>query len=219
MNCVSNCRTIWHNDLQGNERLTDPVEIELPLFPLRTVLFPEGPLPLRVFEPRYLDMVSSCMRSSSGFGVVMIEQGEETGPASFANIGTIARIVDWYQGSDGILGITAIGEQRFEVSSLGVQNDGLNTATVRLLAEPPSLELPSGYSHLAEILKSVLDDFGRLYADHEKRYEDAAWVAYRLAEILPIAAEDKQRCLEAATTEARLGMVGELVQSIRPGSS
>ncbi|MEL7536031.1 MAG: LON peptidase substrate-binding domain-containing protein [Pseudomonadota bacterium] len=197
--------------------MTDPTDTTLPLFPLRTVLFPEGPLPLRVFEPRYLDMVSRCMRESSGFGVVMIEQGNETGAASFARIGTVAKIVDWYQGSDGILGITAIGEQRFSVTQHGVQNDGLNTASVELLGEPPSLPLPSGYSHLAEILKSVLDDFGRLYADSEKRYDDAAWVSYRLAEILPISAEDKQRCLEAESTEVRLGMVGELVQSIRPG--
>ncbi|MEM1262281.1 MAG: LON peptidase substrate-binding domain-containing protein [Pseudomonadota bacterium] len=191
----------------------------LPLFPLRTVLFPEGPLPLRVFEARYLDMISRCMRESSGFGVVMIEQGQETGPASFASIGTIAEITDWYQGSDGILGVTAVGKQRFRVVDRDIQDDGLHTAAVEWLDEPPSLELPSEYSHLAAILQSVLDDFGRLYAGSDKRYDDAAWVSYRLAEILPISAEDKQRCLVASSTQDRLSIVGELVQAIRPGNS
>ncbi|MEM8982620.1 MAG: LON peptidase substrate-binding domain-containing protein [Pseudomonadota bacterium] len=194
-------------------------EQTLPLFPLRTVLFPEGPLPLRVFEARYLDMISRCMRESTGFGVVMIERGQETGPASFAEIGTVAEITDWYQGSDGILGVTAVGKQRFRVIERSVADDGLNTATVEWLEEPPSLALPSDYSHLAAILQSVLDDFGRLYAGSDKRYDDAAWVSYRLAEILPISAEDKQRCLEAPSTAVRLEIVGELVQAIRPGST
>ncbi len=190
----------------------------LPLFPLRTVLFPEGPLPLRVFEPRYLDMISRCMRESRGFGVVLIEEGNETGQARYANVGTVANIVDWYQGSDGILGVTAIGAERFRVERADVQADGLNIGHCSALPEPATLPLPADFDHLADILKSVLDDFGRLYAEHEKRYDDASWVACRLAEILPIAAADKQRCLEADSTPERLAMVAELVRSIRPGS-
>ena len=87
----------------------------LPLFPLSTVLFPEGPLPLRVFEPRYLDMISRCLREAAGFGVVLIVSGSDTGAVETSTVGTVARIVDWYQGSDGILGITARGTRQFRL--------------------------------------------------------------------------------------------------------
>ena len=82
--------------------------MQVPLFPLNTVLFPGGPLPLRIFEPRYLAMVSDCVSNDSPFGVLLIRKGGETGPASTHEVGTLARISDWYQGSDGLLGITAI---------------------------------------------------------------------------------------------------------------
>ena len=87
--------------------------MEVPLFPLNTVLFPGGPLPLRIFETRYLDMVSRCMKDDLPFGVLLIREGAEVGPAATCDVGTLARIVDWYQGSDGLLGVTAIGTERF----------------------------------------------------------------------------------------------------------
>ena len=86
--------------------------MEVPIFPLNTVLFPGGPLPLRIFEPRYIDMVSHCMKTESPFGVLLIREGSEAGQATTFDIGTLARITDLYQGSDGLLGVTAIGEQR-----------------------------------------------------------------------------------------------------------
>ena len=104
---------------------------ELPLFPLHTVLFPGGPVPLRVFETRYLDMVSSCLKGEGDFGVILIEEGSETGPVSLHETGTVARIRDWYQGSDGILGLTVVGERRFRLQSVARQHDGLNVARVR----------------------------------------------------------------------------------------
>ena len=100
--------------------------IQLPLFPLHTVLFPGGPLPLRIFEARYLDMVSQCLQEDSGFGVCMIRHGREVGePASTENMGVVARIVDWHQRHDGLLGITAIGEQRFRIASVRIQDNQL----------------------------------------------------------------------------------------------
>ena len=87
--------------------------MEIPLFPLHTVLYPGGPLPLRIFEQRYLDMISRCLKSESLFGVLLIKNGNEAGLAETWNVGTLAKIVDWYQGSDGLLGVTAIGQQRF----------------------------------------------------------------------------------------------------------
>ena len=83
--------------------------MQVPLFPLNTVLFPGGPLPLRIFEPRYIDMISERMKADAPFGVLLIREGQEAGAATTFHIGTLARIADWYQGSDGLLGVTAIG--------------------------------------------------------------------------------------------------------------
>jgi Lon protease-like protein len=100
--------------------------MQAPLFPLNTVLFPDGPLPLRIFEPRYLDMISGCMKQDKPFGVLLIKDGHEAGPATTHSVGTLARVTDWYQGSDGLLGITAIGTERFRLQSVEQQSDGLN---------------------------------------------------------------------------------------------
>lgn len=168
----------------------------IPLFPLSTVLFPGGPLPLRVFEPRYLDMISRCLREDSEFGVVLILSGRDTGPVETSDVGTLARVVDWYQGSDGILGITARGTRQFRLHGISRQADGLYVGDVELLPEIPRLALPQEFEPLATVLASVIDDLGRLYDAIDKRYEDAAWVGCRLAEILPMPPADKQRCLE-----------------------
>jgi Lon protease-like protein len=126
----------------------------IPLFPLKTVLFPGGPLALRIFEPRYIDMVRRCMREEQGFGVVLINEGEETGPASFHSCGTLARIVDFEQLPEGLLGLATLGEKRFRVLRHTAQPDGLNTGTVRFLDPEPSLDLPDEYAHLAELVAS-----------------------------------------------------------------
>lgn len=191
----------------------------IPLFPLRTVLFPDGPLPLRIFETRYLDMISQCMRDESGFGVVLISRGVESGRSVFHDIGTVAKIVDWYQGSDGVLGITATGEERFRVLERDVAADGLNFGRVETLPEFVVKPLPAAYDFLADILKGVLDDLGRLYESYERRYEDANWVGCRLAEILPIKPEDKQRCLEIDDSLERLEVIRGLVRTVRGGSA
>lgn len=192
---------------------------ELPLFPLRTVLLPEGPLPLRVFEPRYLSMISQCLRNDEGFGVVLLSKGSETGPATFHNIGTIAKITDWYQGSDGILGVTAMGKERFVAHDSRVADDGLNIGTVERLADIPVMELPEDCQYLADILRDVLDDFGTLYKDARRDFNNADWVSCRLIEILPATPEDKQRCLECNSASERLSLVRELVRAVRGTSA
>ena len=115
---------------------------EIPLFPLRTVLFPGGPQPLRVFEPRYLDMLSRCMKTDSRFGVILIQEGQETGPADLWEVGTAARVVDWYMGSDSVLGITTLGTRRFRLRSRSIQPDGLNTGVVQMWEDEPLIPLP-----------------------------------------------------------------------------
>jgi len=186
-------------------------DMQIPLFPLNTVLFPGGPLPLRVFEPRYLDMISRCMKSDSPFGVLLIREGNEVGPATTYNIGTLAKVVDWYQGSDGILGITAMGTQRFRLLTAERQDDGLNVGDVELLPDAPLSEVPDQYQSLPPILESVMNDLGRLYENLEFRLNDAAWIAYRFAEILPIDLEQKQAFLESNDVSAFLGRIDEVL--------
>jgi uncharacterized protein len=170
---------------------------QLALFPLGTVLFPGGPLRLRIFEPRYLDMVRRCLKESHTFGVVLILEGEEAGAAaSVAATGTDARVVDFDALPDGLLGIDCLGEQRFRVVRRWQQEDGLNFAEVEYLAADPPCSLPAELAHLGELLREVLPRLGERYAHVEARYEDAGWVANRWAEVLPITPTDKQQLLE-----------------------
>lgn len=187
--------------------------MQIPLFPLSTVLFPGGPLPLRIFEPRYLDLISSCLRNDSAFGVLLIREGGETGPATTYSTGTLARITDWYQGSDGLLGVTAVGEHRFRLTSSHQQANGFSIGEVEVLPDEPTMPLPDEYRVMAEILAGVLDDLGRLYESLESHYDDAGWVSARFVEILPIALEKKQLCLESGDPVERLKIVRDLLQS------
>ena len=194
--------------------------MRIPLFPLNTVLFPGGPLPLRIFEARYIDMISERMQSDAPFGVLLIRDGDETGRASTYDVGTLARITDWYQGSDGLLGITAIGEQRFQLLAAERQADGLNIGEVELLQNEEPMPLPEQYKGMATILAGVLDDLGRLYESLERQYDDASWVSYRFVEILPIDLDQKQQCLERADPAERLRLVNELLDSVKsPGAA
>ena len=188
--------------------------MKIPLFPLHTVLYPGGPLPLRIFEPRYLDMISKCIKNDSLFGVLLIKTGGEAGPATTYDIGTLARITDWYQGSDGLLGITAVGEQRFRLLSSSREPDGLNIGDIELIPTGITRTLPDEYRPLANILSGVLEDLGRLYETLDKKYDDAGWVGYRFAEILPITPEQKQNCLEADDPVGRLEMMREVLDTV-----
>jgi len=183
--------------------------MEIPLFPLNTVLFPGGPLPLRLFEPRYLDMISRCLKDDTPFGVVLIREGQEAGPATTFDVGTLATIVDWYQGSDGLLGITARGTDRFRILEASRQDDGLNVGKIEILPAQAPIPLPDIYKALPQILESVMNDLGRLYEDLERYFDDAVWVAHRFAEILPIDLQQKQEWLENEDVLLCLKMVEE----------
>lgn len=182
----------------------------LPLFPLNTVLFPGGPLRLRIFEPRYLDMVSRCMRESSNFGVALIIQGREAGGiARTTSVGTTARIVDFERLDDGLLGITARGEQRFSIIEVKTQSDGLNIADVSFLPDEPVMEIPEDLGILAELLKQAFAQVGTAYGDEPPLYGNASWVGMRLAEILPLPMPEKQQCLEMDNAVERLRLLRE----------
>ena len=184
--------------------------ISISLFPLHIVLFPDGPLPLRIFETRYVDMVRRCMRESEAFGVVLIREGRETGPAETFGVGTMAKIVDFHPLSDGLLGLSCVGQERFRISSSRRQADGLNLADVERLAPEPSMPVPARHARLAELLNSVLPQLGEVYEGFKMRLDDAAWVGHRLAEILPIPLPDKQACLELDDPIQRLDVLAPL---------
>lgn len=189
--------------------------MQISLFPLQTVLYPGGPLPLRIFEARYLDMISSCLRDDTPFGVVQIRRGSETGPATTFEVGTLAMITDWYQGSDGILGVTAIGTERFRINSVTQGPDRLLHADAEILPPAPSVPLPEEYLPLVQILDGVLADLGRLYEDLPRQYDNAVWISYRFAEILPFTAEEKQTCLEIDDPLERLQLIRTALRDVR----
>lgn len=184
---------------------------EIALFPLNTVLFPGGALPLRIFETRYIDMVSRCLKNEQGFGVCLIQEGSETGKAKMHRVGTLAEIGDWNRGEDGLLQVLAKGMQRFRVISTRIQVDGLNLGEVELLPDDALLAVPEAQQQLPEILRQVLL---QLEAQQDEiNYADAGWVANRLAEVLPISLAQRQYLLEAEPVK-RLEILQTLVQSL-----
>jgi hypothetical protein len=186
-----------------------------PLFPLNTVLFPGGPLPLRIFETRYVDMVRYCMRQRCPFGVVLIRAGSEVGTSGAGDtteVGTTARIVDFNAMPDGLLGITCIGERKFTVAKRWQQDDGLHRGDIEFAAPEEQVDLPGEFQHLGELLRKVLPELGELYANVPKHFRDAAWVGCRLAEILPISLSEKQYCLELDDPVARLARLNPLIR-------
>jgi Lon protease-like protein len=179
---------------------------QIALFPLGTVLFPGGPLPLRIFEARYIDLVRRCLRENTGFGVILLREGQEagSGPTQTFDVGTYARIVDFSAQADGLLGIEARGERRFRVVERSRARDGLNLAQVEWLAEEAVVALPEDFADLGPALDYVLGHVGEPYASLERHLDDAGWVAGRLAEILPLPVEHKQHCLELDDPVERL---------------
>jgi hypothetical protein len=157
----------------------------IPLFPLRTVLFPAGELSLRIFEARYLEMVSRCLRDDMPFGICLIRSGSEVGPgADFARTGTSARILDWERRPDGLLGIVARGERRFSVRASATDDSGLHWGDVdwRDDAAAPS---DAAAQRLCSLLRRVAAAEGWGGALTPERLGDIAWVSYRIAERVP----------------------------------
>lgn len=179
---------------------------ELPLFPLHAVLFPDGLLPLRIFETRYVDMVGLCMREASPFGVVLIRSGAEVGTAAVetAELGTTARIVDFSKLPNGLLGITCKGERKFRVLKRWLRSDGLHVGDVEYLVPEVATQVPREYQHLVALLRKILPQLGEHDAEDVGNFADASWVGCRLSEILPVGLTDKLSLLEIDDPVARL---------------
>ena len=189
----------------------------VPIFPLRTILFPGSKLPLRIFEPRYLDMVSLCLRSNIEFGIVLSRKVPQPGMFETYATGTLAKIIDWNQGDDGLLGITTLGTNKFELLSITKQEDGLNIGEIRILEKEEDFKAPPNFDNMISLLEAILEDVD-LYHERDKFFESASWVSFRFAEILPLKIEDKQKCLEFDDPILRLNFLEPLIKLIREKS-
>ena len=183
----------------------------LPLFPLRTVLVPGAALGLRIFERRYLDMVRDCGRGGSGFGVCLILEGEEVGaPATQAAWGCEAVIEDFDTTPEGLLALRVRGTRRFQVLHARVRDNGLVMGDVRFHDDVPetpgaSLRLRPEHALLAELLRRIMEQVGGEHADHAPAlFEEAPWVGWRLAELLPLSDAQRQTLLQLDDPHARL---------------
>ena len=180
--------------------------IDIPLFPLSAVLFPGGLLNLRIFEQRYLDLVRDCSRNGSGFGVCLILEGREVGePALPAAVGPLARITAFCVLPDGLLGISAEGGERFQAATTRVRDNGLVHGEVRFWTDEPVIQVPPEHGLLATILERLLDQIGGAFAKADRaRLDDASWVGFRLAELLPLEQTEKQHLLQMVDPLQRL---------------
>ncbi len=195
-----------------------PNELTVPLFPLHTVLFPGGALPLRVFEPRYLDMISNCMKDGSNFGVCLIQEGKDTGAAARTyDVGTLVEISYFHLRDDGLLGITIQGLQRFHIDRLRVQDNQLIIADVHRLANEEHVPLPAAYRHMAVMLRAMITQMGYPYVRLPENYDDAYWVGARLSELLPLPLSQKQYFLQLDEPLQRLEYLSQLIVDLKRG--
>lgn len=187
-------------------------EESLSLFPLPTVLVPGASLGLRVFEPRYLDLVRDCGRNQCGFGVCLLVDDGSGEAAAAAAYGTEAVIEDFDTGDDGLLTITVRGRRRFRADTVRVRDNGLQVASVEWL-DPDVVEpLRPEHGLLAMLLRGLLEQVGGEYADVlDERADDAPWVGWRLAEMLPLTDAQRQQLLQEDDPHARLDRLLELL--------
>ena len=190
----------------------------LPLFPLKTVLFPGGVLPLKVFEQRYISMTKACLQDERPFGVCLLKQGEEVAGArppaalEFAPIGTLARIASWDMPQLGILHLRTEGETRFQVEAHTIADDGLVVGQVTSLAPEPVVALPERFKRLASLLELLINRVGKENFPARLALADASWVGYRLAEVLPLPLPIKQSMLEINDSEVRLNVLTRFLE-------
>lgn len=187
--------------------------IEIPLFPLRTVLFPAGRLPLKIFEQRYLDMTKNCIRDDGRFGVCLIREGAEVGtPAVPWSTGCTARILEWDMPHLGMFLLLCQGESVFHITEQWSADNGLLWGRVALREPEIEIPLPPEQQHLADLLRKIIDKVGADHFPAPAALHDANWVVYRLAEVLPIDEQIKQMILESPDTQQRLLALNEFLK-------
>lgn len=193
--------------------------IWLPLFPLKTVLFPDGILPLKVFETRYIDMVRECMKRNAPFGVVLIKSGQEVGAAAEPEeTGCLAHIADWDMPNLGVMMLRTQGGERFRIVETRALPDQRLEARVDMIAADSAVEVSDVHVACAKTLKIVIDDVeakGRAEQGDKFispfsqpiRLDSASWVGNRWCEILPIPLKARQKLMELDDAHSRLTIV------------
>jgi Lon protease-like protein len=188
--------------------------IDVPIFPLNAVLFPGGLLPLRVFETRYMDMTRDCLKRSRPFGVCLIREGSEVGaPAVPEPVGCLASILDWDMQQLGVLNLKTLGGQRFRILGSEAGAQGLISASIELIAPEESHAIPEEYAACVRLVEMVVADQGKPVFAEPHAFDDAAWVGYRLSEILPVPLLAKQKLLELTDSLARLAILQRFLES------
>ena len=183
---------------------------EIFIFPLHTVLFPDGVLPLKVFEQRYLEMTKACLRDNAPFGVCLIREGREVGaPAVPETVGCLAAITQWDMPQLGLFQLVTRGGERFRILGTRIARNGLISADVEMLpAEAPAAAMDQT---CREVLGLIIEKVGAENFPAPIRLDDAAWIAYRLAEILPIDTTVKQQLLELQDAAERFARVRRIL--------
>jgi len=190
----------------------------VPLFPLNTVMFPGGVLPLRIFEPRYLDMVSDCLRHDTPIGVILIREGQEVGQAADTHtMGTLSVISYWNRRRDGLLGITLRGTQRFRLVSNEVMPNQLVMAEVEALPLPQPVQVASKYQIMANLLRKIIAQLEPPYTTMPAHYDNLEWVSARLCEFLPMPLDYKQQLLESDDVISRIEQLYMMMQQSEVG--
>ena len=187
----------------------------VPIFPLQAVLFPGSLLPLRIFEVRYMDMAKDCLKQGTSFGVCLIREGQEVGaPAVPEAYGCSARIVDFDMEELGILKVRVQGGERFRIVAYEANRQGLLMAEVEMLDAETADAVP-GFDACAEFLRKVIAGIGSERFALPLRFEDPSWVGFRLAEILPLRSDVKQKLLELTDAGLRMAVLHRFLRQQR----
>ncbi len=188
----------------------------VPIFPLNTVLFPGSALPLRIFETRYVDMAKDCLKRSSAFGVCLIREGQEVGaPAVPEAVGCLARIASCDVEQLGVLEVRSEGFERFRIVSSEVTRQGLIVGEIEPLAAEAQVPEAPGLAECADFLRKAIAGIGVERFVQPLRFDDATWVGFRLAEILPLRTDVKQKLLELTDATLRLAVLHKFLKKQR----
>jgi uncharacterized protein len=189
-----------------------PRTLELPIFPLGSVLFPGGVLPLKIFEQRYMDMAKASLKSGTPFGICLIREGSEVGePAVPEPIGTMARISEWDMQQLGVLQVRVHGDERFRILDRNIHSSGLILGTVEVVGPDSMTDCPE-FAPCRDFLEKLLSKIGNAHFTGEPRLDDPSWVSYRITEVLPMSQSIKQKMLELTDARMRLEILHRVLR-------
>ena len=203
------------NSLRSSLKTNPEPSVEIPLFPLGSVLFPGGTMALKIFEQRYLEMAKTSLKTGSPFGIALISEGEEVGiPAVSESIGTIAHVTGWDMQNLGVLQLRVKGTERFQLLSQSISRNGLITGEISILPNDMHIDCAE-HTACAEFLRNIFAQTSADSTPDEQRFDDAGWVGFRLTELLPFNSAIKQKMLELTDARIRLEIIYRFLKDQR----